>query len=76
MIQPNSEVNDGRSVSRSVGAVAHVERLAKWWANATQAERFRIFGRAIAGDKEVPPLETLQLACYLAEVANGEVRSE
>lgn len=59
--------------SRSVGAVASLERLCQWWTQAPQGERFECVRRAINGDVEAPPLKTLQLAIYLAEIAAGEV---
>ncbi len=46
---------------------ASIERLAKWWAAATQAERFAIVKAAIEGQSEAPPLKDLHLAQYLAE---------
>lgn len=58
---------------RSVGVVASLERLCQWWTQAPQAERFQLVKRSIEGDAEAPPLKTLQLAIYLAEVAAGEV---
>jgi hypothetical protein len=57
-----------------VGNVAHrLETIARWWTQATQAQRYECYGRAVHGDEEVPPLETLQLAIYLAEIESGEV---
>jgi len=67
--------NEYASSCRSVGAVASLERLCRWWTNAAQAERFQLVKRSIEGDTEAPPLKVVQLAIYLAEVANGEVES-
>lgn len=50
-----------------------IERLARWWTSASQAERFALIRAAIHGDPEAPPLREVQLAIYLAETANGEV---
>lgn len=58
---------------RSVGYVASVERLCRWWNDAPQAERFALLRATIHGDPNSPPLKTLQVAIYLAEVAAGEV---
>lgn len=49
-----------------------VERLARWWSSASQAERFALCRASIHGDPEAPPFRTLQVAIYLAEVEAGE----
>jgi hypothetical protein len=56
-----------------VGDVASLERLCQWWTQAPQIERFECVKRSIHADPEAPPLKTLQLAIYLAEVEAGEV---
>lgn len=61
------------SSCRSVGAVASIERLCQWWTQAPQTERFQLVKRSIEGDENAPPLKVVQLAIYLAEVANGEL---
>jgi hypothetical protein len=49
-----------------------VERLARWWTSASQAERFETLRRAIKGDKDAPTLKEVQIAIYLAEIEAGE----
>jgi len=56
-----------------MGLRVAVERLACWWAQASQAERFRLLTAAIAGEAEAPPLETVHYAAYLAESEAGTV---
>lgn len=68
------EVTKHVSTSQPVGAVASsLKRLTKWWQAAAQAERFALVKASIEGYTEAPPLKTLQLAIYLAEVEAGEV---
>lgn len=52
-----------------------VEQLAQWWAQASKEERWLLLKRTIEGppSKEIPPLKTLHIAIYLAEVDAGEV---
>lgn len=59
---------------RPVGPLAQsLERLAQWWTQAPQVERFELVRKSIHGDPEAPPLGTLHLAIYLAEAEAGEV---
>jgi hypothetical protein len=58
---------------KSVGALASLHTLCAWWTQAAQKERFECLRRTIHGDPNAPPLKTLQLAIYLAEVEAGEV---
>jgi hypothetical protein len=53
--------------------VSPIERIARWWTSASNEERFRLLQAACQGEKDAPPLRTLQLAIYLAEVEAGEV---
>jgi hypothetical protein len=55
---------------RHVGALEH---LARWWTSAAKEERFALLRATIHGDENAPPLETLQIAIYLAEVEAGEI---
>lgn len=48
-------------------------RIAQWWTQATNEARFQALQKAIHGDPQAPPLQTLQLAIILAEVEAGEV---
>lgn len=48
-----------------------VEQLARWWTSAPQEARFGLLRQATTEGK--PPLQTLQIAIYLAEVEAGEV---
>lgn len=50
-----------------------LERLARWWTEASQESRFALLRASIHGAKEAPPLRALQVAIYLAEVEAGEV---
>lgn len=50
-----------------------VEVLARWWTQATQAQRFVLVRASINGDKDAPPYNTLKIAIYLAEIEAGEV---
>jgi hypothetical protein len=50
-----------------------LDSIARWWTSATQEERFKALERSIKGESGAPPLETLQLAAYLAEVEAGEI---
>lgn len=47
--------------------------IARWWNSATQAARYQLYGAAIRGAKEAPPLDQLRLAVILAETEAGEV---
>jgi hypothetical protein len=58
---------DGRSFS------AAIERLARWWTSATNAERFALWRAALEGEAQAPTLDALRVASYLAEVEAGEV---
>lgn len=53
----------------------HVERLAQWWSQASEESRFLLMRKAIDGppSKEVPSLETVRLAAYLAESERAEI---
>lgn len=48
--------------------------LARWWAKATQGERFEAVKAAIRGDAQAPPLETLHLAIIAAECEAAAAR--
>lgn len=50
-----------------------VETLARWWTQAPQAQRFALVKASIEGHEGAPPYAQLQVAIYLAEIANGEV---
>jgi hypothetical protein len=50
-----------------------LERLAQWWTQAAQTERWECYRRSIHKDPQAPPLETLQLAIYLAEVEQSGI---
>lgn len=50
---------------QSRGAVI---RLAKWWASATQAQRFEALKAAIRGEEKAPELRTIHLAIIAAEI--------
>lgn len=52
---------------------ASIERIARWWTSASQAERFEVLRKSINGDREAPTLKALQIAIYLSEVEAGEV---
>lgn len=67
-------VIDHASTRRSLGPLARsVDRLAQWWTQAPQEERFNLIRASVNGDREAPPLKTLQIAIYLAEAESGEV---
>lgn len=53
--------------------VSPLERIARWWTSATNEERFALLRASIHKEPNAPPLKTLQIAIYLAEVAAGEV---
>jgi hypothetical protein len=53
--------------------VSPVERIARWWTSASNEERFALLRASCQGEKDAPPLRTVQLAIYLAEVEAGEV---
>lgn len=63
----------GHAATRSVGPVARLEELARWWQAATQEARFQLYARSVRAEKEAPELGTLRLAIYLAEAEAGEV---
>lgn len=50
-----------------------VERLARWWTSASQAERFVLIQAAIRGAPSAPPFSDLQVAIFLAEAEAGEI---
>lgn len=50
---------------------AEVERLARWWTQASEEARYEALRASING--EAPPLEALRIAIYLAEVEAGQV---
>jgi hypothetical protein len=57
---------------RRVGLV-EITRIAQWWTQAPQEERFRLFARSIRGEEGSPPLRDLQVAITLAEIEAGEI---
>lgn len=59
--------------ARRSPAAASVERLARYWTSATQAQRFETLHRSISGDKEAPDYATLKVAILIAEIEAGEV---
>jgi hypothetical protein len=62
------------SALRPLGPLAQsVERLARWWTEASQIERFECVKRAIEAEANAPSFEELRIAIYLAEVEAGEV---
>jgi hypothetical protein len=67
------ESRRGQFVDGAHATSAAVERLARWWTEASQGARFELLRRSIQGDREAPNLEALQIAIYLAEVEAGEV---
>jgi hypothetical protein len=60
-------------VNVSRPSAASIERLARWWSGASQAERFALLQRTIKGDQEAPTFSELQVAIFLAEAAAGEI---
>lgn len=50
-----------------------IERLARFWTSATQAQRFHLVKAAIEGWEGAPSLREVTIAIYLAEVEAGEV---
>jgi len=52
---------------------AAIESLARWWTQAPQEERFRLWRAAIEGEKGAPQLDQLRLASFLAEAQAGEI---
>lgn len=58
-------------MDRRMGLRVAVERLAQWWTQASQAERFACLSRSIKGDPEAPPLNALHYAAFLAEAEQG-----
>jgi hypothetical protein len=50
-----------------------LERIATYWSQAKDPERWLLLRRAIEGDPSVPSLEEIHLAAFLAEAAQGTV---
>jgi len=48
-----------------------VERLAQWWAQASEESRFALLAKATKENS--PPLAEVHLAAYLAEIDQGTV---
>jgi hypothetical protein len=51
-----------------------LERLARWWTEASNEARFGLYAKALHGEEEAPPLDALRVAIYLAETEAGEVQ--
>jgi hypothetical protein len=58
-------------MDKRLGFRLAIERLAHWWTQASQADRFTLLTRAIHGDAEAPPLQAVHLAAFLAETEQG-----
>lgn len=57
---------------RQLGHVAAFRSLCEWWTQASQEARYGLYGSALKGDKEAPPLDVLRLAVTVAEIEHGE----
>jgi hypothetical protein len=67
-------MSDGQQLHERADVPAAIERLARWWTSATQAERFALYEKAIHGEAHAPSLRQIGLAIYLAETEAGETR--
>lgn len=63
----------GQLLDGSANASASIERLARWWTQASQGERFELLRRTIAGEEDAPTLQDLTFAQFLAEATQGEI---
>lgn len=63
---------NGKQHDGSVGN-ASFRRLVRWWQAAAQEERFRLLKASLEGHSEAPPLETVRLAAFCAEIEAGEI---
>lgn len=52
---------------------ASIERLARWWTQASNEERFALLRRSIANEEGAPSLGDLQIAQFVAEASQGEI---
>lgn len=50
-----------------------IERLARWWTEASNEARFTLLRASLAAEKEAPDFRALQIAIYLAEAEAGEI---
>jgi len=67
-------VRNAYVLDKRMGGIRYaLERLAQWWAQASQGERFALVKAAIEGDPQAPSLETVHLAAFLAETEQGTV---
>lgn len=58
-------------LDKRMGLRYAIDRLAAWWSQASQAERFQLLTHSIAGAPEAPPLNAVHLAAFLAEAEQG-----
>lgn len=66
-------MTDGKLGDVRAVHVSPIERIARWWTSASNEERFRLLQASCKGEPDAPPLKTVQIAIYLAEVEAGEV---